>query len=70
ARAYLVDRADELNADWFAGARRIGVTAGASAPEVLVGEVIASLKAVAGGEVVESPHEPEGVSFPLPKTLA
>jgi 4-hydroxy-3-methylbut-2-enyl diphosphate reductase len=70
ARAYLVDRADELRSEWFAGANRIGVTAGASAPEVLVDEVVASLRAMADGEVVEAFHEPEGVSFPLPKALA
>ena len=70
ARAYLVDRADELQAAWFSGARRIGVTAGASAPEVLVDEVVASLKGLADGTVIEDSHEPEGVSFPLPKSLA
>jgi 4-hydroxy-3-methylbut-2-en-1-yl diphosphate reductase len=70
ARAYLVDRADELAPGWFVGAQRIGVTAGASAPEVLVDEVLAALKTLADGEVVEAFHEPEGVSFPLPKALA
>jgi 4-hydroxy-3-methylbut-2-en-1-yl diphosphate reductase len=69
ARAYLVDRANELDPTWFAGAHRIGVTAGASAPEVLVGEVIASLKAITGGEMIEATHSPEGVTFPLPKAL-
>ncbi len=70
ARAYLVDRAEELQPEWFAAARRIGVTAGASAPEVLVGEVIAWLRNFTHGEVLETDHEPEGVSFPLPKSLA
>jgi 4-hydroxy-3-methylbut-2-enyl diphosphate reductase len=70
ARAYLVDRAAELDPAWFACAGRIGVTAGASAPEVLVDEVVATLQRLAGGTVAEVVHEPEGVSFPLPKALA
>ncbi len=70
ARAYLVDRAAELDPGWFLNARAIGVTAGASAPEVLVAEVIESVKAMAGGMVVETEVAPEGVVFPLPKALA
>jgi 4-hydroxy-3-methylbut-2-enyl diphosphate reductase len=70
ARAYLVDRAGELDSAWFFGANRIGVTAGASAPEILVSEVVDSVTAMAGGTVAEDEHEPEGVSFPLPKSLA
>ena len=70
ARAYLVDRAAELDPDWFLNARAIGVTAGASAPEVLVAEVIESVKAMANGTVVETDVAPEGVVFPLPKALA
>ena len=69
ARAYLVDRAGELKPEWFAGAHRIGVTAGASAPEVLIAEVIASIKSMVAGTVVDTYHEAEGVSFPLPKAL-
>jgi len=69
ARAYLVDRAAELDPDWFLNARAIGVTAGASAPEVLVAEVIESVKAMANGTVVETDVAPEGVVFPLPKAL-
>jgi 4-hydroxy-3-methylbut-2-en-1-yl diphosphate reductase len=70
ASAYLVDRAEELKSDWIEGAKRVGVTAGASAPEVLVEEVIASVKAIAGGVVSEIDHDPEGMSFPLPKALS
>ena len=44
--AYMVDRADQLDPAWIAGKRRVGVTAGASAPEVLVAEVIARLQAL------------------------
>jgi 4-hydroxy-3-methylbut-2-enyl diphosphate reductase len=70
ARAYLVDRADELDPGWFAGAKAIGVTAGASAPEVLVAEVIESIKTMTDSIVVETDFTPEGVVFPLPKALA
>jgi 4-hydroxy-3-methylbut-2-enyl diphosphate reductase len=70
ARAYLVDRADELDPAWFQGARQVGVTAGASAPEVLVAEVVAALRSLVHGEIHEALHEPEGVSFPLPRELA
>lgn len=67
--AYLVDTAKELNPAWFIGAERIGVTAGASAPEVLVKEVIDVLHELVAGDVVEVEHAAEGVSFPLPKEL-
>ena len=70
ARGYLVDRAAELDPGWFVNARAIGVTAGASAPEVLVAEVIESIKSMANGTVVETDFAPEGVVFPLPKALA
>src|SRR5881397_1028329 len=51
ARAYMVDNAAELKAEWVAGQRRVGVTAGASAPEVLVRELIARLKALGAQNV-------------------
>jgi 4-hydroxy-3-methylbut-2-enyl diphosphate reductase len=70
ARAYLVDRAGELDPAWLVGARQIGVTAGASAPEVLVDEVVAAVQRLVGGHVVDPFRESEGVSFPLPKSLA
>ena len=70
ARAWLVDRALELDPAWFDGARCVGITAGASAPESLVIEVKQALAAMTGGRVVESPRQDEGVSFPLPRTLA
>ena len=69
ARGYLVDWAGELDPGWFAGARQVGVTAGASAPEVLVRDVVRAVQALVGGEVIEPFSEPEGVSFPLPKSL-
>jgi 4-hydroxy-3-methylbut-2-enyl diphosphate reductase len=68
--AYMVDRADQLDPAWIAGKRRVGVTAGASAPEVLVGEVVARLKALGAGQVRELEGAREQVVFPLPKGLA
>ncbi len=67
--AYLVDNAAGIDPAWVAGKRRVGVTAGASAPEVLVEEVIARLKALSGGAVRNLDGVPEKVTFPLPKEL-
>jgi 4-hydroxy-3-methylbut-2-en-1-yl diphosphate reductase len=67
--AYLVDNAGELKAEWLEGRLHIGITAGASAPEVLVQELIARLRELGAASV----HELEGISekvvFPLPKSL-
>ncbi|MFZ2854263.1 MAG: 4-hydroxy-3-methylbut-2-enyl diphosphate reductase [Rhodocyclaceae bacterium] len=68
--AYMVDRASEVRPEWVAGKRRIGVTAGASAPEVLVREVIDALKAAGAQSVEEWRGIEENVTFPLPKELA
>jgi 4-hydroxy-3-methylbut-2-enyl diphosphate reductase len=68
--AYMVDGADELQPAWIAGARRVGVTAGASAPEVLVREVIARLRALGAQSVHDLDGVVERVVFPLPKGLA
>jgi 4-hydroxy-3-methylbut-2-enyl diphosphate reductase len=67
--AYLVDNADELNAEWFVGKKTVGISAGASAPEVLVQGVIARLEQFGGVNVVELQGIIENVVFPLPKTL-
>ena len=67
--AYLVDNAAGIDPAWVEGKRRIGVTAGASAPEVLVDEVIARLKELSGGPVRNLDGVPEKVTFPLPKEL-
>ena len=68
--AYMVDRAAEVLPEWVIGKSRIGVTAGASAPEILVHEVIDALKA-AGAQSVEEWHGiEENVVFALPKALA
>ena len=67
--AYLVDNADELRAEWFVGKAKVGISAGASAPEVLVQGVIARLEQLGGAQVVELDGIKENVVFPLPKTL-
>ena len=67
--AYMVDNATELKPEWLAGKLRVGVTAGASAPEVLVQEVIAKLKALGAADVRELEGIVENVVFPLPKNL-
>jgi 4-hydroxy-3-methylbut-2-enyl diphosphate reductase len=71
ARAYLVQTAAEIDPGWLAGARSVGVTAGASAPEVLVEAVVTRLAELAGGEVEVSapPAVDEGVTFQLPAQL-
>lgn len=67
--AYLVDNADELHAEWFVGKKSVGISAGASAPEVLVQGVISRLEQFGGTKVVELQGIIENVVFPLPKTL-
>jgi len=67
--AYMVDRADQLDPGWVSGKTRVGVTAGASAPEVLVREVLARLKALGAGSVRELAGAREHVVFPMPKGL-
>lgn len=68
--AYRVDTADEIDPAWIAGKQRIGVTAGASAPEVLVSAVKTRLAALSGGTVEELAGIEERVLFALPRTLA
>src|SRR3989475_5592328 len=67
--AYMIDRAEELQAAWLDGKRRVGVTAGASAPEVLVQEVVARLKELGAAQVTELGGAVEKIVFPLPKGL-
>ena len=69
AVSYLVDGAEHIDPAWLQGRTRIGVTAGASAPEVLVQGVIARLQALGGGDVRELHGEPEDMVFALPKEL-
>lgn len=67
--AYMVDNASQLQAAWLVGKKRIGISAGASAPEVLVQEVIARLKSLGDAEVRELQGVVENVVFQLPKNL-
>jgi 4-hydroxy-3-methylbut-2-en-1-yl diphosphate reductase len=68
--AYLVDNAGELKAEWLEGKRHVGITAGASAPEVLVQEVVARLRELGAASVHELEGISESVTFPLPRALA
>ncbi|KAA2285699.1 4-hydroxy-3-methylbut-2-enyl diphosphate reductase [Arenimonas fontis] len=68
--AHLIDGAADIRPEWLAGKTRIGVTAGASAPEVLVQEVIARLRELgADGGVQDLEGEPENMVFALPREL-
>jgi len=67
--AYLIDTASDMQKEWFDGVAVVGVTAGASAPEVLVQEVIAKLKEWGGETAVEIQGIEEKVVFSLPKGL-
>ena len=67
--AYMVDNADELQPAWFEGKSRVGLTAGASAPEVLVKQVIDRIKALGAVAVRKMDGIEETVKFPLPKGL-
>ncbi len=68
--AYMIDNASQLDINWLAGKTNIGVTAGASAPEVLVQEVIAQLRQFGADNVNELSGITENVTFPIPKTLS
>jgi 4-hydroxy-3-methylbut-2-enyl diphosphate reductase len=68
--AWMVDRADELKAEWIAGRKRVGVTAGASAPEVLVRQVVDRLRELGAARVTELAGTAETTVFPMPKGLA
>ena len=68
--AYMVDNAGELRSEWLVGKNRIGVTAGASAPEVLVEAVIERLKALGARRVSALPGIEESVVFSLPRALS
>lgn len=69
ASAYLIDGPEDLQAQWFDSARAIGITAGASAPEVLVKDVITGLIAMGAAEPLELSGREENVSFSLPREL-
>ena len=67
--SHMVDNADELRAEWFEGKSRVGLTAGASAPEILVRQVIERIKALGAISVRTMDGLTETIKFPLPKGL-
>jgi 4-hydroxy-3-methylbut-2-enyl diphosphate reductase len=69
AQSYMVDDASELKEEWFAGKTRVGLTAGASAPDILVQQVIARLRAYGAVSVRTLDGVEETIKFPLPKGL-
>ncbi len=70
ATAYMVDNATQINPEWLQDVQRVGVTAGASAPEVLVEEVIARLRELGARSVRPLDGVEENVTFPMPKGLS
>lgn len=69
ARAHLIDNASEIQSTWLDGVRSVGVTAGASAPEILINEVIERLISEGGNSPEELEGQAENVSFSMPKEL-
>ena len=69
AESYMVDTATELQSEWFEGKTRVGLTAGASAPDILVQEVIARMRALGAVSVRTLDGIQETIKFPLPKGL-
>ena len=67
--AYLIDGAKEIQANWLEGVSTVGVTAGASAPEILVQEVVDYLRNHNATEIIEISGAKENVRFPIPKPL-
>ena len=68
-RSFLIDGAEHIERNWLDGVNRIGLTAGASAPEKLVRDVIARLQSWGAGSVRELDGDPETITFALPKEL-
>ena len=69
AQAYMVDNAGQIDVAWLDGHDCVGITAGASAPEILVQEVISLLRQHGGSSIIEQEGLQENLSFPLPKGL-
>jgi len=67
--AYMVDNAAQLQPQWIEGKQRVGVTAGASAPEVLVNDVVARLRELGATRVTQLDGREENVVFALPREL-
>jgi 4-hydroxy-3-methylbut-2-enyl diphosphate reductase len=69
AKSYLIDNAEQISGEWLKGVTGVGVTAGASAPEVLVAEVIERLQEKGVVNVENLDGQPENITFSLPKAL-
>lgn len=69
AKAFLIDTADDIQQSWLDGIERVAVTAGASAPEVLVQQVVAKLQSWGGRTVAEHPGREENIVFAIPAEL-
>jgi 4-hydroxy-3-methylbut-2-enyl diphosphate reductase len=69
AKSYLIDNAEQIKTEWLTGINAVGVTAGASAPEILVEQVIKRLKSLGGETAQETQGVVENVVFSLPKAL-
>jgi 4-hydroxy-3-methylbut-2-enyl diphosphate reductase len=69
AKAYLIDSADDIDTAWLGGVRGIGLTAGASAPEILVQQVISRLRELGAEMPVEMVGREENITFSMPREL-
>ena len=69
AKAYLIDNAEQIDHSWLKDAKRVGLTAGASAPEILVTSAVSRLREEYAGAVINQPGIEENVTFALPKGL-
>ncbi|MDP1775040.1 MAG: 4-hydroxy-3-methylbut-2-enyl diphosphate reductase, partial [Moraxellaceae bacterium] len=69
ARAYLIDNAGQIQREWLEGINAVGLTAGASAPEVLIRQVVDQLKVWGGVDPTELAGRPENVVFSMPREL-
>lgn len=67
--AYMIDGPDDIRREWLVGVRKVGLTAGASAPEILVQDVLLRLREWGGWVVEQEPTTEENISFPLPRSL-
>jgi 4-hydroxy-3-methylbut-2-enyl diphosphate reductase len=68
-RGYMIDGPQDIRREWLEGAQRVGLTAGASAPEVLVRQVVDRLREFGATQVLEMDGKSERVMFPVPKEL-
>ena len=68
-RSYLIDRAADIDPEWLVNVSAVGITAGASAPELIVQQVVQAIQQQVGGEVEEFDGVRETVSFPIPREL-